>query len=158
MDRLRETLHLVYFKDKIPLRPILQRLREAEEKLKSKEAREISREALLENLDKPVISLEELADRIRVTREALKEFLRDEEIPGYKLLPDLLIRGDKLREIGDSLKRRILDGRLSLNEASRIIEELGGIKPTAILEALGYRVVWRGIDPDAAEVEAEGKQ
>lgn len=153
MDRLRETLHLVYFKDKIPLRPILQRLREAEEKLKSKEAREISREALLENLDKPVISLEELADRIRVTREALKDFLRGGEIPGYKALPELLVREDKLREMKTSLRRRMAKGKLSLHEASKIIEELGGVKATIILEALGYRIKWRGINPEVAEVE-----
>ncbi|MEM2123689.1 MAG: DUF790 family protein [Candidatus Bathyarchaeia archaeon] len=155
MDKLRETLHLIYFKDKIPLKPILLRLREAEERLKSKEVKKISREAIPMNLDKPVMSLEELAERMRVTKSALREFLRGEEIPGYKVLPEMLIREDKLREMWDSLKRRTVDGRLSLNEASRIIEELGGVKPTMILEALGCRVRWRGIDPDAAEVEAE---
>lgn len=158
IDRLGETLHLLYFKDKIPLRPILLRLRGAEERLKSREARRISREAILMNLDKPVMSLEELAERIGVASSVLREFLKGEEIPGYKILTELLVQEDRLREMEDSLRRRMADGRLSLNEASSIIEELGGVKPTIILEALGYRVRWRGIDPDAAEVEEKDKE
>ncbi|MGC8962054.1 MAG: DUF790 family protein, partial [Candidatus Bathyarchaeia archaeon] len=122
MERLREALHLIYFKDKIPLRPILSRLRDAEERLKGEDAKKISKDLIVENLDKPVMSLEELAARIKASREALRSFLKSEEIPGYKALPEQLIREDRLKEIEDSLRRGMIDGRLSLSEASRIVE------------------------------------
>lgn len=155
VDRLKGVFDVVYFKGKIPLKPILSHLKRVEEKLKSRKAREISEKTILENLNKPVIGLDELAERIGVMEEALKEFLKDVRIPGYRVLSSLLIREETLRGIELSLKRRLTEGTLSLNEASKIIEELGGAKPIMLLEALGYRVKWRGIDPEAAEVKAK---
>jgi len=154
-DRLRNSFDVIYFKGKVPLKPILAHLKRVEEKLKSREIREISEEAVLENLNKPVIGLDELAEKIGVMEEALKEFLENRGIPGYMALPGLLIREETLEEIALTLKQRLTNGMLSLNEASKIIETLGGVKPIVILEALGYKVKWRGIDPSAAEVKAK---
>ncbi|MBO3755227.1 MAG: DUF790 family protein, partial [Candidatus Brockarchaeota archaeon] len=155
VDRLKGIFDVIYFKGKIPLKPVLAHLKRVEEKLKSRETRGISEKTVLENLNKPVVGLDELAERIGVMEEALKEFLRGKGIPGYRVLPGLLVREETLREIDLSLKRRLTEGTLSLSEASKIIEELGGVKPIMLLEALGYGVKWRGIDPDAAEVKAK---
>ncbi|MEM2901414.1 MAG: DUF790 family protein [Candidatus Bathyarchaeia archaeon] len=155
VDRLKGAFDVVYFKGKIPLKPVLAHLKGVEERLKSRETREISEKTILENLNKPVVGLDELAERIGVMEEALKEFLRDKRILGYRVLPGLLVREETLREIDLSLKRRLTEGTLSLSEASKIIEKLGGVKPIMLLEALGYGVKWRGIDPSAAEVKAK---
>ena len=153
VEKLGELFDVIYFKGKIPLKPVLLHLKKSEEQLKDREVEKLSEVTVFKRLDKPVISLDELAGKMRITKEALSEFLRDKSLPGYKTLPGMLIREDKLREIDSSLIRRLTNGRLSLHEASKLIEKLGGVEPTIILETLGYRIKWYGIDPSTAEVE-----
>lgn len=152
VEKLGEFFNVIYFKGKVPIKPVLAHLKRCEEQLKGREVEKLSEAAVLENLDKPIMSLEELAERIGVMEETLKEFLKDKDIPRYKSLHGILIREDKLREIDESLKEKLAKGKLSLNEASELVETLGGLRPTIILEALGYRIKWHGIDPYTAEV------
>ncbi|MFQ6076455.1 MAG: hypothetical protein ACE5Z5_10035, partial [Candidatus Bathyarchaeia archaeon] len=103
-------------------------------------------------VQEPVVEARELAERLGVLEEAVVRVLREGVIPGYTRLGDLLIRDSKLKQIQERLKKRLSEGELSLGEASRIIEDLGGQRPTSILDALGYRIEWHGIDPKSAKV------
>ena len=82
----------------------------------------------------------------------MKENLRHRDIPGYRLLGDMLISNSTLAEIGRHLDERMGEGVLTLKEAVSLVEELGGARPSRILEHLGYSIEWHGINPEKAEV------
>ena len=53
------------------------------------------------------------------------------------------------------MRTRMEQGELSLKETPRIIEGTGGKRPTNILDALGYKIDWHGIDPESAKVRGK---
>jgi hypothetical protein len=65
------------------------------------------------------------------------------------LIGDLLISRGKLENIRARIEAM---GKPALQEALEIIREEGGDAPYQILEALGYGVRWRGLDPGAAQL------
>jgi hypothetical protein len=99
-----------------------------------------------------VTTTADIAEQLGVLEEAVKDVLRDRRIPGYLLLGDVLISEVTLNLIEERLTQRTEEEGLSLNEATQLIEELGGVRPTRILEALGYGIEWHGIDPDKAKI------
>ena len=150
LDRVGERLNVIYYQRRVPLRPVLVHLKAREESLVREQTRSLRPEAL--PVLKPVVEAKELAEELGVLEEAVMRVLREGVIPGYTRLGDMLIRDSKLKQIQERLKKRLGEGKLSLGEASRIIEDLGGRRPTSILDALGYRVEWHGIDPESAKV------
>jgi hypothetical protein len=80
------------------------------------------------------------------------EELRRREVPGYLLLGDTLVSDLTLEAIGKRLDERMGVGVLTLAEATELVEGLGGVRPSRIIEHLGYTVEWRGINPEMAEV------
>ncbi|UCD26282.1 MAG: hypothetical protein JSV75_05125, partial [Candidatus Bathyarchaeota archaeon] len=89
---------------------------------------------------------------------AVKKILIEREFPGYKRLGDMLIKETKLEEIREKLENRLIQGELNLREATRIIETAGGRRPTSVLNALGYSIGWRGIDPQSAKIFRRNKR
>jgi hypothetical protein len=68
------------------------------------------------------------------------------------VLPHSLIRKDKLAKIKKKLDRPIAKtGRLPLTEASKIAETEQEYL-TSIIQTLGYKIIWHGINTDKAEV------
>jgi hypothetical protein len=57
-----------------------------------------------------------------------------------------------LKNIEERLNERISEKTLNLKDATNLIEDWGGIKPILILEKLGYKIEWHGIDPKKAKV------
>lgn len=72
-------------------------------------------------------------------------------------LGELLIKRTKLEEIHKILENRFEQGELNLGEALEIIEDAGGKGSTRILDALGYAVVWQGIDSKSARIRKKKK-
>lgn len=143
-------LNVVYYNRKVPLKPILNHLRLKEKKLIKEQMRTITLDR--QDLSGPVLETKEIAKRLGVLESTFIEFLRDRRIPGYTWIGDVLIREDKLNDIRDKLERRLEEDELSLEEATRIILERGGKEPIGIIESLGYKIEWRGIDPRSAHV------
>ncbi|MFQ6053821.1 MAG: DUF790 family protein, partial [Candidatus Bathyarchaeia archaeon] len=150
LDRLGKRLNIIYYKGRVPLRPILDHLRTREAELRHRQLERL-RELELKP-EGPVTTASELAQRLGVLEEAVKETLRHREIPGYRLLGDMLISDPTLEEIGRHIDERMGEGALTLKEAVSLVEELGGSRPSRILEHLGYSIVWYGIDPEKAQV------
>lgn len=150
LDRIGERLNVIHYRRHIPLRPVLDHLKAREEHLSEEQARRLSAEALI--IQKPVVEAREIAERLGVLEDAVREVLREVEVPGYTRLGDMLINETKLGEIRERLEERLERGELGLEEASEIIEVLGGRRPTSILDALGYRIDWHGIDPRSAKI------
>ena len=75
------------------------------------------------------------------------------------MLPNSLVKENKLKKIRKTLQKQINPiGRLPLPEATRIIETEGVKDTPNVLKALGYKIVWRGISPETAEVIEAEKQ
>jgi len=144
-------LNIIYYRKKVPLAPILRYLEEAFRHLKETQT------MFVKNLPvtflEPVVDYEEFAARIGVSTESVRTALTDKTPEGYTVLPNSLVKKNKLREIEKTLEEQISRiGRLPLSEAIRIIN-MEGIKDASnILKALGYKIAWRGINPETAEV------
>ncbi|MFX0097456.1 MAG: DUF790 family protein [Candidatus Hodarchaeota archaeon] len=151
LDEIGKRMNVVYYKRKIPLKPIIAYLKSKESHLASEQTKLLqSREIQIQD---PVIEVKDLAKKLDVLEEAVRNILQEREIQGFKQLGDLLIKESKLAEIRDIIESRLDKGELSFDEASDIIRETGGKMPTSILNALGYKVEWEGIDPRLAKVQ-----
>lgn len=99
-----------------------------------------------------VMTTADIAEQLGVLEDAVKDVLQERRVPGYRLLGDVLISEVTLSLIEEQLTQATEEKALTLNKATQLIEELGGVRPTQILEALGYGIEWHGIDPDKARI------
>ena len=152
----RPQLDLIYYRDKISLAPILRYLQTEFEDVKSKEIKLL--EGLPIRFTEPVVAFREFADRIGVSAEAARAFLAVSPPSGYVALANILVSNEKLLQIGDKINVAISkSGKMPLKEAARIIEEEGVDHSTNVLTILGYRIRWRGINSEQAEVSKDPK-
>jgi hypothetical protein len=83
----------------------------------------------------------------------VKAALTEKPPQDYVAMSDKLVRKDRLEQIGRTIDERIRQkGRISLSEAAETIETEGVEDATGVLEALGYKINWRGISTENAEV------
>jgi len=150
LEGAAERLNVIYYHRRIPLRPILAHLEAREERLVKEQTRLLRVDHLI--LQEPVVEVRELAEKLGVLEDAVKEALGEREFPGYRRLGDMFIKIASLTDIGERLENRLERGELSLREASRIVEAAGGRRPATILDALGYKIRWHGIDPQSAKI------
>lgn len=155
LDKIGKRLNLVYYRRRVPLRPILTYLKDKEERLVNKQIRHLKAEVF--KIQEPIVEIGDLAARLEVQEEALRRVLKDKEILGYVNVGDLLVKRSRLNEIHKVIEERLEQGELSLQEVSRIIETAGGNRVTSILGTLGYDVEWQGIDLKSAKVRRKNK-
>lgn len=146
----QQTLNLIYYRNKIPLPPVLRYLEES-----YKEVR-VQQTEFLKNLNviftEPVIKFEDFAERTGVSAEAARAALTEKTPSNYTLLPDSLVRKDKLEQIKEKLDRQIAEkGKLSFSEAEKIVKT-EQVDLTAAISILGYKIIWRGINTKNAEI------
>jgi predicted nuclease of restriction endonuclease-like RecB superfamily len=152
----RPQLDFIYYRGKISLAPILRYLETQFEQVKSKELKVL--EGLPIKFTEPVVGFGEFAARIGVSTEAARAFIVIHPPSGYVALADTLVSNEKLLQIGDRIRVAIShSGKLHLKEAARIIEEEGVDDSANMLAMLGYRIRWRGIDSEKAEVFKDPK-
>jgi len=146
----QQSLNLIYYRNKIPLPPIIRHLQKAFKEIHAKQTE------FLKNLNvtftEPIIRFEEFAARTGVSTQAARSTLTENPPSNYIVLPHSLIRKDKLEKIKKKLDRQIAKiGRLPLTEASKIAETEQEYL-TSIIQTLGYKIIWHGINTDKAEV------
>jgi predicted nuclease of restriction endonuclease-like RecB superfamily len=151
LDKIGRKLRVVYYKDQVPLKPILDHLREREKRLVEQQVKRLRADGV--KVEAPVVTAEDLAATLGVVEEAAKQLLREESFPGYRVVGDMLIKPAMLERIAMELEKREDAGQLTLPQAAKIITALGGRRATAILEALGYSIQWQGIDPNKATIQ-----
>ena len=144
-------LNVIYYRDKIPLSPVLQHLEQAFRQVKAKQTEFVKDFPVV--FTEPVVNFEEFGARIGVSFEAVKAALTEKPPQDYTVMSKGLVRKDRLEQIRKTIEEQIsLKGRLSLSEAVKTIEADGVEDATGALEALGYRINWHGIDVEKAEV------
>jgi len=144
-------LNVIYYREKIPLAPILRRLEEAFREVRVKQA------GFLKDLPvifmESVVSFEEFAARIGVSAEAVRVALSENTPQDYIVMSNSLVRKDKLEQIGRKIEEQIgRTGRLPLLQVVETIRAEGVEDTTSTVEALGYKIAWHGISPERAEV------
>jgi len=152
----RPQLDLIYYRNKIPLAPILRHLETEFEDVKSAEIKFLK--GLKIRFTEPIVDFAGFATKTGVSTEAAREFLLDNSPCGYVALADVLVSNEKLLQIGEKIKGASCQSRkLLLKEATKIIEEEGVDDFANVLVELGYKIRWRGIDSEQAEVYRESE-
>lgn len=147
----RPQIDLIFYRQKIPLPPILRYLQEKFHEVKSAEIKIL--EGLPMRFTESVIAFGEFAARIGVSEEAVRAFFASNAPSDYITMADILVSKEKLTQIGAKILEAIgAEGKLSLKEATQIIESEGIEDTVNVLVALSYRIKWRGINSDQAEV------
>jgi predicted nuclease of restriction endonuclease-like RecB superfamily len=146
----QQSLNIIYYRNKIPLPPVLRYLQDS-----YKEARTQQTE-FLKNLNvtftEPIIKFEEFAKRTGVSTEAVRAVLTEKTPGNYTVLPDSLIRKDKLEQIRKKLDQQIAKtGKLALTEAAKIAQT-EQVDLTSAIQTLGYKIIWHGINTEKAEI------
>ena len=144
-------LNVIYYKNEISLSPIIRYLEQAFREVKTRQTGFVK--GLPVVFTEPVVNFEEFAARIGVSSEAVKAAMTDKAPQGYTVMSNELVRNDVLEQIQKKIDEQISrKGQLCFSEAVRAIETEGVKDATNALEALGYKVVWHGINSEKAEV------
>ena len=149
-------LNLIFYHNNIPLASILHYLQAAFNDLKTKEIE------LLKDLQikftEPIIAYDEFAARIGISTEAVKAVLATNPPSGYVAMNNNLVSTEKLMQINEKIEERMQKrGKLLLPEATKIVEAEGANDTSNILSALKYKITWRGINSEQAEISKTGK-
>jgi uncharacterized protein len=148
LERLRGKALVIYYKREVPLKPIIDHLREREASIVIKQVEKLKGgEAIA--LKGDVVTIEEIANQKGVAVASLKMALQDFKPEGYVKVGDrLFVSKEKLDEIDEKL-----GGVERLVDALEIIEA-AGVKDdgSKLLEALGYTSIWDGIEMDKVRI------
>lgn len=141
-----KTADVLFYDKKIPYIEIIKILRKHEEKQLSEELTKLGNVNI--SIDGDVIDLDEMAKKYKLSVETLKKVV-DQYKGEYSLIGDQLVSRQTLETI-----RNELTGVRRHNEAIKIFERYGVKGHYSILEFLGYKVKWSGLDPENAKIMA----
>jgi len=88
-----------------------------------------------------------LTTQLQTSKEALRRRLQKAPVKGYRLTGDVLVSEKKLDDIDRGLSQL---GEASLSEVTELMQDIGIGAPNQVLEALGYKVKWYGLDQEKA--------
>ncbi len=147
LERLKEKALVIYYKKDVPMKPIIEHLREREASIVSEQVEKLkSGEAII--LKGDVVGIEEIADQKGVAVASMRMALQDFKPEGYVKVGDHFVSRVKLDEIDEKLRgvERLTDA-LGIIEASGVKEEGG-----KVLETLGYTSIWEGMEMDKVRI------
>jgi cell division FtsZ-interacting protein ZapD len=139
-----KTENLIFFDGKIPYLEVLKILRKYEEKQLTEEVEKLKYIEIA--LEGGVVNLCETAEKYSVSVDALKAVNKQNNKDGYLLIGDQLVNNQTLKAV-----QKELNGAKKHCEALEIFGKYG-IKSQQILDILGYKVKWNGLDPENAEI------
>jgi predicted nuclease of restriction endonuclease-like RecB superfamily len=146
----QQSLNIIYYRHKIPLPPILRHLQDALREVQTQQTDFLKK--LNVTFTEPIIKFEEFAARIGVSTEVARATLTEKPPSNYTVIPEGLIRKDKLQQIRKKIDKQISKtGKIPLAEAAKITET-DQVDLTSAIQTLGYKIVWRGINSEKAEV------
>ena len=145
-----DNFNIFYYRRKIPLKPILTHLQDRERNLIEGEIEILLNKEL--NFSTPIVEAKDIANTFGISVEAVKKAIAQLQIAGYRRLSDMFAKETLLKVINEALTNGLQGQKLNFVEASKLIESSGGRNPSTILEALGYQIMWHGINPESAEI------
>jgi predicted nuclease of restriction endonuclease-like RecB superfamily len=148
LERLKGKAMVIYYKRDVPLKPIIEHLREREASVVREQVEKFKRgEAIA--LKGDVVGIEEIANQRGVSVASARMGLQDFKPEGYVRVGDrFFVSRAKLDEIDEKLRgvERLVDA-LAIIETSGVKEEGG-----RVLETLGYTSIWEGMEMDKVRI------
>ncbi len=141
-----KTANVLFYDKKIPYIGIIKILRKYEEKQLSEELTKLGGANI--TMDGEVIDLDEMAKKYNLSVEVLKKLIEPDK-GEYSLIGEQLVSRQTIETI-----RSELTGVRRHSEAIKIFEKYGVKGHCSILEFLGYKVKWSGLDPENAQIIA----
>ncbi len=133
---------VVLYSGSLPGKDIYRLLKKREENITVSQIKKTNSLKILIKGD--YVKISDLAENMKVPVEALRYSLSDRHIVnGYLRVGDSFISEDKMERIGEKIAEL---HHPTLSEAQKIIDDEGVDENTAVVEALGYDVVWNGMD------------
>ena len=151
VERLKRKAVVIYYKKEVPVKPVIDHLKEREASMLRAQAGAIRKEDIA--LDGDVVSLGDIAKEKGVSVESLTLALVGFDADGYVRAGDLFVSKAKLDE---------MDGKLAgvemLVDALRVIEASGVREKDGqkVLDALGYTSIWTGMEVEKVRI-SKGK-
>ncbi|MCP8319194.1 MAG: DUF790 family protein [Candidatus Methylarchaceae archaeon HK01B] len=137
---------VIYYKKRVPIKPILDHLKSVEESIIKREAEELKMKRI--RLKGDIVGVEELAQEYSVTIESARRMLQNIDFEGYRRIGDCYISNAKLIELNKKLST--LE---KLTDVLATIEKYGIKNPYQLLEALGYTIIWVGLNFDKSKIK-----
>jgi len=139
-----KTDSLIFYDGKIPYLEMLKILRKYEEKQLTEEVEKLKYIEIA--LEGGVVNLCETAEKYSVSVDALKMVNKQNNKDGYLLIGDQLVNDQTLKAVQNELN--------GVKKHSDALEIFGkyGLKSQQILDVLGYKVKWKGLDSENAEI------
>jgi len=122
---------VIFFKKKVPVKEILNYLKALEEKDIDEEVKEFKGELILKE---DVVRLEDIAEREKVSLEALKRIVK-ERLKNYILIGNDLVSVKRIEEI-----KGLNFNNLNLSEVYERVKDIRAVDE--LLNYLGYSIVW----------------
>ncbi|WP_424357084.1 DUF790 family protein [Methanocella sp. MCL-LM] len=144
-EAFREIPGVIFFGRKMPMKPVLDRLKKLEKANADAGADRIGNMGL--TLEGEVVQIASLAETAGESTDAVKAYLEDHPPEGYLVTKEELINNNVLADL-----RAALPNSMQYGEAVAAIRQRGIISVDAVIQALGYSVKWSGLDPDSATV------
>lgn len=143
LKTMNPNVHLIWFKGSIPVHEVLRVLKPyAEEAVKEQVAE------LRLKVEKPILSLEELAMQHNVAVEAVRQAAA--AVDSHVLVGEALVAKELLEEAQRALQK--LSENAPLPVALKLLEAHHFPDPVAVLIYCGYQIKWRGLMPKDAVV------
>ncbi|MBI2185044.1 MAG: DUF790 family protein [Thaumarchaeota archaeon] len=139
LQRLRGKVF--YYSKDVPLKPILDHLRSREEEILVEQAGALRRQGV--RLEGAVVSIEDLAAVHELPPEIVRRALADFDVNGYRRIGEYYVKEERVEELKEKIEGL---GEAKLSEAETVIEAYGLTNPHQVLEALGYTIMWEGLD------------
>lgn len=144
-------LKILYYKDKIALAPILRYLEKPFQEMQDEQKK------ILKNLPvtftEMIVEYSEFAARVGLATSVVRSVLREEPPKDYVSLPNSLVRKEKIRQIDEKIQEIMRKrDKMSFSETLKIIEDEKIKDASSLIEFLGYKIVWHGINNENAEV------
>ncbi len=139
LKKLEDTI--IFYKGRVPLKPILTYLASRAQQLVQEEVDVVSLQRV--HLDGDVVKVQRLAKSLGISEKALIKKLDEVEVKGYRLTGDLLVANEKLQQVESTI---VALGEPTLAEALSVIEAHGIDRPYDVLSTLGYAIRWSGLD------------
>ncbi len=147
LERLRVKADVIYYKKDVPLKQIVEHLKERESAILRAQASGIEKDSI--TLKGDVVTLEDIAKEKGVSLEAVGLALQDFRPSGYDRVGNLFISEGKLRELDERLgKIKKLTEALAMIESSGVRER----EASKVLDSLGYTSVWEGMAVDEVRI------
>lgn len=147
MEKLSSSpnLHIIYYKEKVPIKEVLNFLNAIMEK-------EIKRRAIDLNfkIERPVETVEEVAKRLNVAPELVKAAAN--KVETHLLIGDVFIEKNLMDKIR-SILNEMVKNEAPLKEVLKALEGLGLPDVVSIVTACGLQIKWHGISIENALVK-----